>query len=82
VDGKPTEFKTPRPGADSATISIEVKESIKGGGQARDIIDARGTGMTEGEAERGLARVSGIARGRLDTVRIVGDGFDVVGHYE
>jgi hypothetical protein len=83
VDGKPTEFKSPEPGADSATIRNEVNESIKGGGQARDIvIDARGTGMTEGEAERGLARVSGIARGRLDTVRIIGDGFDVVGHYE
>jgi hypothetical protein len=82
VDGKPTEFKSPEPGADSATIRNEVNQSIKRGGQARDIIiDARGTGMTEGEAERGLARVSGIARERLDTVRIIGDGFDEVGHY-
>jgi hypothetical protein len=82
VDGKPTEFKSPEPGADSGTIRNEVNDSIKRGGQARDIIiDARGTGMTEAEAERGLARVSGIARGKLDSVRIIGNGYDVTGTY-
>lgn len=68
VDGVPTEFKTPDPGADSGTIKNAVNESISGIGQARRIIiDARGTGMSEAEAMRALARVGGIARGKLAT---------------
>ena len=41
------------------------------------IIDARSTGLTEEEARRGLARASGITRGRIDSVRVIGDGYDV-----
>jgi phage-related protein len=82
VDGKRTEFKTMDPGADSATVRNEVNSSIKRGGQARDIIiDARGSGLKEAEAQRGLSRVGGIARGKLDSVRIIGDGYDITRNY-
>lgn len=50
VDGKKTEFKTPRPGATSGTIKGEVNDSIRGPGQARDIvIDAEHSGLTQAE---------------------------------
>jgi len=82
VDGRPTEFKTMDPGADSATVRNEVNNSIKGGGQARDmILDARGSGLSEAEATRGLNRVTGITRGKIDSVRIIGDGYDVKRNY-
>jgi Contact-dependent growth inhibition CdiA C-terminal domain len=78
MDGKRTEFKYVDPGASSGTIRNSVNASVKGGGQARDIIiDARGSGLSEAEARRGLARAGGITRGRVDSVRIVGDGFDI-----
>ena len=82
VDGKPTEFKSLDPGATSGTIKNQVSQSIKGGGQARDIIiDARGSGLDATEAARGLGRVGGIAGGKLDSVRILGDGYDVSKSY-
>jgi hypothetical protein len=82
VDGKPTEFKSLDPGATSGTIKNTVGQSISGTGQARDIvIDARGSGLDPAEAERGLARVGGIAGGKLDSVRIIGDGYDVQKSY-
>ena len=79
VDGKPTEFKTMASGADSATVRNEVNNSIRNGGQARDMImDARGSGLSEAEAGRGLARAAGISRGKIDSMRIIGDGFNKV----
>jgi len=78
VNGIKTEFKTARPGADSATIRNEINNSIRGDGQARHmIIDARGSGLTEAEATRGLARTIKITRGKIDSVRIIGHGFDI-----
>ena len=82
VDGVPTEFKTsiPKPGevTDSETIRNVVNNSIRREGQARHIIiDARGTDLTKEEADRGLRRAAGIARGKLDYVRIIGDGYDI-----
>jgi len=41
------------------------------------IIDARGSGLTEAEAKRGLARAKNITRSRIDSVRVIGDGFDI-----
>jgi hypothetical protein len=82
VDGRPGEFKTMDPGADSATVRNEVNNSIKRGGQARDmILDARGSGLSEAEAIRGLNRVGGITRGKIDSVRIIGDGYDIKRNY-
>jgi hypothetical protein len=78
VYGVKTEYKHPQPGADSAVIRNEVNNSIKKGGQARRIIiDARGTGLTQDEALRGIRRAMGIARGKIDVVEVIGDGFDV-----
>ncbi len=78
VDGRRVEFKTPDPGATNGTIVNEVQQSIRRGGQARDIIvDARRSGIGEAEAKLALDRISGVTRGKLDSVRIVGDGFDV-----
>jgi hypothetical protein len=80
VDGVVTEFKTlaPAPKVDSNTIRNDLQRSIKRGGQARNvIIDARGTILTEVEALRGLARMKNLSRGLLDSVRIIGNGFDV-----
>jgi len=83
VAGRLTEFKSPYPGASSGTVKNTVNQSIKGGGQARDIIiDARGSGLTHTEAERGLSRVAGITRGKLDNVRIIGDGYNLSRRYE
>lgn len=84
VNGKRTEFKSmePEPGttATSATVKNQISASVKRGGQARDmILDARGSGLTEAEARRGLARA--VPRGKLDSVRIIGDGFDVTGKF-
>ncbi len=80
VDGVPSEFKKLDPGASSATVKNSVTESIKRGGQARDVhIDARGSGLSAAEAQRGLARLGhpDVHRGMLDNVTIVGDGFEV-----
>ena len=80
VDGVKTEYKHPRPGADSATIKNEITSSIKDGGQARDfVIDSRGTGMSEAEARRGISRTMhpDVSRGKVDSIRVIGDGFDV-----
>jgi hypothetical protein len=83
VAGRPTEFKSLALGAGSTTIRNTINQSIKGGGQAREIIiDARGSGLTRLEAERGLNRVAGIARGKLDSVRILGDGYHLSRSYE
>ncbi|MEZ4668702.1 MAG: hypothetical protein R3E39_12390 [Anaerolineae bacterium] len=72
------ELKGLDPGGDSNTVRNAVNNSIKRGGQARIIvIDARGSGLTLEEAERSLRRVAGIQQGRLDSLRIVGDGFDI-----
>jgi len=78
VDGVKTEFKTLDPGANSATVKNSINNSIRRGGQARDIIiDARNSGLTPEEAARGLARSKAITRGKVDSVRIIGDGFDI-----
>ena len=82
VDGVRMEFKTMDPGGTSATIRNQVSASVSGGGQARHIIiDARGSGLTEPEALRGLSRADGIRRGRVDSIRIIGDGFGITRNY-
>ena len=78
VDRVPTEFKSLHPGATSATVRNSINNSVRRGGQARHItIDARGSGLTRVEAERGLARARNITRGKIDSARIIGDGFDI-----
>jgi RHS repeat-associated protein len=80
VNGVRTEFKSLDPGSDSTTITRAIRDSLSRGGQARDIIyDSRGSGLTQSKANRAFARVSGIAEGRLDSLRIIGDDFDLTG---
>ncbi len=80
VDGVVTEFKTPDPGADSNTLRNEIQRSIKKEGQARNIIiDARNSGLTEAEARRFLARMKNLSRGKIDSIRIIGNGYDITG---
>lgn len=76
--GVHTEFKVLSKDATSATVKNSINNSIRRGGQARHIIlYAVGSGLAEAEAVRGLARASSITRGRVDSVRIIGNGFDV-----
>jgi Contact-dependent growth inhibition CdiA C-terminal domain len=78
VDGIKTEFKKLDQRATNATLKSNISSSIKKGGQARNmVIDARGTGLTLEEAQRGLARAANITKGRIDSVRVLGDGFDI-----
>jgi len=77
VNDVKTEFKSLEPGAGPGTVKNSVNESIKRGGQAREIvIDARSSGLTEEAAKQGAAKALGISRGKLDGLRIVGDGYD------
>lgn len=76
VDGELAEIKNLDKGATSATIRNTVQNSLRGTGQARNIvIDARNSGLTQAEAERGIARALGIGRGKLDQVTVIGDDF-------
>jgi hypothetical protein len=84
VVNKKVEFKSmqPKPGqvSDSKTIRNQVSHSLDDGGQARDmILDGRGTGLTEKEARLGIDRI--VPRGKLDSVRIMGDGFDLTAKF-
>ncbi len=84
IDGKKTEYKTltPKPGQTSGpnTIKNVVGNSISDGGQARDIIIwSRGTGLTEAQARLGIDLGFRNSRGLLDSIRVIGDGFDIKG---
>lgn len=83
VEGHPAEFKSLAPGATSGTVRNVINASMKRGGQARDIIvDARGSGLSQAEAVRALARIRGIARGRIDRIRLLGDDYELSHTYE
>lgn len=79
VDGVPVEIKHPtcKPGGrppDSRTIINEVRNARK---QAPHLlIDGRGTGLAETDADRGIRRAVGAYRW-LRSIRILGDGFDL-----
>ena len=69
-----TEYKMPEVGkiATSGTIKGEVNDSLRRGGQAREIIiDARDSGLSPSEASRAFGRVGGITRGLLDKLSII-----------
>ncbi len=78
VDGVLHEFETLAPGATSSTIRNVVNNSIRRGGQARNlVIDARGTGLAKNEALRGIRRALDISRGKIDYVAVIGTDFFV-----
>ena len=79
VDGVRTELKALEPGATNNSLRNTVRRSMKDGGQARNmVIDARSSGLTEQNAWRGLAQVRGLYRGRLDSIRLIGDAYDII----
>lgn len=78
VDGIPTEFKSLVIGATNSTVKNLINSSIRRGQARKIIIDARGSGLTEAEANLGLQRAKNISRGKIDSVRIIGDGYDLI----
>ncbi len=74
VDGHAVEFKSLEPGADNSTIKNRLNEAKKQADRA--ILDTRGSGMSEDEARRGLARFLG-TNARMTEIRIMGDGWDI-----
>lgn len=74
VDNVPVEFKSLDPGASDRTVKAALNSAK---GQARHaVIDARGSGLTEDEANHGIRRFQGTPHGdRLDAVLIVGDDY-------
>lgn len=76
VNGVKTEFKTLKPGATSSTVRNVINNSIRRGGQAREvIIDARGSGLDAAAARAGIERAMGVSRGLIDRIRIIGDNY-------
>jgi len=76
VDNVPVEFKSLDPGASDRTVKAALNSAK---GQARHaVIDARGSGLTEDEANHGIRRFRGTPHGdRLDAVLIVGDDYTI-----
>jgi hypothetical protein len=76
VNDVPVEFKSLDPGASDRTVKAALNSAK---GQARyAVIDARGSGLTEDQAHRGIRRFSGTPHGnRLDAVLIVGDNYNI-----
>jgi Contact-dependent growth inhibition CdiA C-terminal domain len=76
VDDTYTEFKSLDPGASNKTVRSALKDAK--GQAAHAVIDARDSGLSQDEAERGMRRFLGTPYGhRLDAIRIVGDDFDI-----
>ncbi|NKZ05593.1 hypothetical protein HGB48_17840 [Actinomadura latina] len=75
VDDVPVEFKSLKPGAVPGSIKNALNTAK---GQAPSaIIDARGSGLTEDGAREGLNRFLRHNPGRMDSIRILGDGYDI-----
>jgi len=76
VDNTYTEFKSLDPGASNKTVKSALKDAK--GQAAHAVIDARDSGLSEEEAERGMRRFLGTPYGhRLDAIRILGDDYDI-----
>jgi hypothetical protein len=77
VDDTYTEFKSLDPGASNKTVKSALKDAK--GQAAHAVIDARDSGLSHDEAERGMRRFFGTPYGhRLDAIRIIGDDYDIV----
>lgn len=76
VDAVPVEFKALDPGASDRTVKAALNSAK---GQARHaVIDARSSGLTEDEAQRGMRRFFGTPHGnRMDAVLIIGDNYRI-----
>lgn len=75
VDDVPVEFKSLSPGAGPGSVKNALN---KAKGQASNaIIDTRGTALTEDGAREGLERFLRHNPGRMDRIRILGDGYEI-----
>lgn len=76
VNDVPVEFKSLDPGASDRTVKAALNSAK---GQARyAVVDARGSGLTEDQAHRGIRRFSGTPHGnRLDAVLVIGDNYNI-----
>lgn len=76
VDGVPTEFKSLDPGASSNRVKNTLNAAKK---QARDaVVDARGSGLDENGAREGMGKfLRNNPPGRMNSIRIIGDAFDL-----
>ncbi|NKY35945.1 hypothetical protein HGA13_23135 [Nocardia speluncae] len=75
VNGTPTEFKTLNEGASNNTVKNALDSAS---GQAPNaIINAKHSGISQDEAQRGLNRFLGASPDTMTTVRIIGDGWEI-----
>ncbi|MFF0499398.1 hypothetical protein ACFYU5_23560 [Nocardia aobensis] len=75
VDGVPTEYKSLDPGATNGTVKNQLNSAQ---GQAdHAVLDARGSGLSEEEARRGMNRYLGANDGKMTDIRIIGDGWEI-----
>lgn len=75
VDDVPVEFKSLKPSASPGSIKNALNTAK---GQAPNaIIDARGTRLTEDGAREGLDRFLRHNPGRMNSIRILGDGYEI-----
>ncbi|HEV2373036.1 MAG TPA: hypothetical protein VGS19_12790 [Streptosporangiaceae bacterium] len=75
LDGRVTEFKSLRPGATDATVNSRL---LAAKAQAPNVVvDARGSGLAEADADRGIRRFLGSPWGgeRYETILVLGDGY-------
>jgi hypothetical protein len=76
VDDIPVEFKSLDPGANDRTVKAALNSAK--GQASHTVIDGRGSGLTQDDANRGLQRFLGTPWAyRLESVRIIGDGYDL-----
>ncbi|WP_367947004.1 hypothetical protein [Nocardia donostiensis] len=74
-------FVAPRlPACRDGASNNSVKNALNSAkGQADSaILDARGSGLTQQEAQRGLGRFLGANPDKMKSIRIVGDGWEIV----
>jgi hypothetical protein len=70
-----TEVKSLRPGATAATVTNALRRARQQGTDV--VVDARSSGLTASGAQRGVdAFATRFDRGRVERIRVVGDGFD------
>ena len=75
VNGTPTEFKTLNEGASNNTVKNALNSAS---GQAPNaIINAKHSGISQDEAQRGLNRFLGASPDKMTTVRIIGEGWEI-----
>lgn len=77
VNGVPTEFKSLRPGATDSTVRGALNSAKGQAGSA--VVDARDSGLAESGAWHGVHRfLAAPYSGKVDAIRVIGDGYDLI----